>query len=153
MRERYEGGCQCGALRYVIDAEPKMIYACHCTQCQRQSSSAFGMAVVFGDGEITTTGVEPHSYVRDGKGRKIRGFFCPECGTRVYHQWFTEEGSLPFFNLKPGTFDDTSWVEPGCHVWTQHKQPWLTFSPDDVVFEQQPSLDEMPRYRGATLEV
>ena len=102
MRERYEGGCQCGALRYVVNAEPKMIYACHCTQCQRQSSSAFGMAVVFGGGDITTTGVEPHSYVRDGKGRKVRGFFCPGMWDAGVPPVVYGRGSTPLFQPQAG---------------------------------------------------
>ena len=24
------GGCQCGAVRYAIEAEPRTLYACHC---------------------------------------------------------------------------------------------------------------------------
>jgi hypothetical protein len=26
------GGCQCGAVRYTINAEPKQLIICHCTQ-------------------------------------------------------------------------------------------------------------------------
>ena len=37
------GGCPCGANRYVIEAYPLLLYVCHCTDCQRQSGSAFAM--------------------------------------------------------------------------------------------------------------
>ena len=43
MPTPYTGGCQCGAVRYVLTAEPIRIGACHCKECQRQSGSAFGM--------------------------------------------------------------------------------------------------------------
>jgi hypothetical protein len=36
------GGCQCGALHYEITQAPIMVYTCHCTDCQRMTSSAFG---------------------------------------------------------------------------------------------------------------
>ena len=39
------GGCQCGAIRYAITAEPGPIYVCHCRECQKQSASAFGISV------------------------------------------------------------------------------------------------------------
>ena len=146
MTKKYTGGCQCGAVRYEIRAEPVMIYACHCTICQRQSAGAFGMAVVFEGGEIVTKGRDLAHFVRPGHGRQIRCYFCPECGTRIYHRWFTEEGDCPFLNLKPGTLDDTSWLRPGCHVWARHAQPWVRFSEDDVVFETQPGLEDMPRF-------
>jgi hypothetical protein len=49
MRSSYKGRCQCGAVRYEVLGRPHVIWACHCTICQRQSGSAFGMAVVFQD--------------------------------------------------------------------------------------------------------
>ena len=29
------GGCQCGAIRYEISGPPRVVYACHCTECQQ----------------------------------------------------------------------------------------------------------------------
>ena len=46
MKLPQPGGCQCGALRYEITEAPRMVYSCHCTDCQRLTSSAFSMAVV-----------------------------------------------------------------------------------------------------------
>lgn len=37
----YSGGCLCGALRYRVTAEPLTLYACHCTDCQRRTGTAF----------------------------------------------------------------------------------------------------------------
>lgn len=149
MTRVHKGGCQCGAVRYEVRADPIMIYACHCSICQRQSGSAFGMAVVFDGAAMTFAGTPPAHFVRPGHGRKFRCYFCPACGTRLYHQWFTEEGDYPFRSIKPGTLDDTSWLRPGCHVWTENAQPWVRFGPEDVVFPQQPALDAMPRFKGA----
>lgn len=46
MKLPQTGGCQCGALRYEITEAPQLTYACHCTDCQRPTSSAFPMAIV-----------------------------------------------------------------------------------------------------------
>ena len=35
------GGCQCGKLRCKITEAPQLVYTCHCTDCQRLTSSAF----------------------------------------------------------------------------------------------------------------
>jgi len=140
------GGCKCGAVRYEIEGEPLKIYACHCTICQRQSGSAFGMAVVFDRRALRMTGGEPAHFLRPGHGRTFRCYFCPACGTRIYHQWFTEAGDFPFLSIKPGTLDDARWVRPGSHVWTRNAQRWIRFAADDVVFEGQPSFDEMPGF-------
>ena len=39
------GGCQCGSVRYQITANPFAVYVCHCTECQRQSGSAFALSL------------------------------------------------------------------------------------------------------------
>ena len=46
MRLPQGGGCQCGAVRYEISGPPRVVYACHCTECQRQSGAAFALAAV-----------------------------------------------------------------------------------------------------------
>jgi Glutathione-dependent formaldehyde-activating enzyme len=35
------GGCACGAIRYVCDAEPLFALNCHCRACQRESGGAY----------------------------------------------------------------------------------------------------------------
>ena len=37
------GGCQCGAIRYEITLFPLLLYTCNCTDCQRQTGSAFAL--------------------------------------------------------------------------------------------------------------
>jgi len=40
------GGCQCGAVRFRLTATPSHVYCCHCSECRRQSASAFGISVI-----------------------------------------------------------------------------------------------------------
>ena len=46
MAEFREGGCQCAKVRYRVDGQPVAVGVCHCTECQRQSGSAFGMSFI-----------------------------------------------------------------------------------------------------------
>jgi hypothetical protein len=146
MGDLRTGGCQCGAVRYEIRGDPIMVYACHCGICQKQSGSAFAMAALFESRAFALTGAAPRHFIRQGRGRRFRCYFCPDCGSRIHHQWFTEQGDFPFVNLKPGTLDDRSWLKPGCHVWAESAQPWIRFSEADVVFRQQPGFEDMPRF-------
>ena len=45
MKLPQTGGCQCGKIRYEITEAPQQVYACHCRDCQRLTSSAFSMGV------------------------------------------------------------------------------------------------------------
>ena len=40
------GRCQCRAVAYKITSAPLAVYACHCTECQRQSGSAFSLSLL-----------------------------------------------------------------------------------------------------------
>jgi hypothetical protein len=50
----YEGGCSCGELRYRINANPLIVHACHCRQCQRIAGGAFVMNALVEKSEVET---------------------------------------------------------------------------------------------------
>lgn len=120
VRVPIEGGCQCGNVRYRVEREPLFLAVCHCSECQRQSGSAFGMSLaVSPEAFKLSSGTLKKFEVRCDSGRIKTCAFCPECGTRIYHQ--TDNG----MSLKAGTLDDTSWLNPDAHYWTKRKQPWV----------------------------
>lgn len=136
MTTKLTGGCQCGTIRYEITAAPKRTVACHCTDCQRQSGSAFGMTLVVAedDFQIVKGAVKTYASTAD-TGRAKLGGFCPDCGTRIYHKPEWRKGT---YSIKPGTLDDTRALKPDMHLWTSSKQPWVTI-PDGVeAYEKQP---------------
>ncbi len=127
------GGCQCGQLRYKITEQPLTLYCCHCTECQAQSSSAFGMSL-----RVMASGVEfegnYNSYLRDeGNPLAVEGIFCPNCGTRVVHQ---DRGEDSGSSVKAGTLDDKSWLKPVGHIWASSAQKWLVL--EGLVYDKQP---------------
>ncbi len=130
------GGCQCGAIRYEIAGAPTVVYTCHCRECQRQSGSAFAMAMVVPRDRFRITRGTPKSFARTAEsGRRVVGWFCPDCGTRLYHT----PGELgQNCNVKPGTLDDTSWLRPSVHCWTRSRQPWVVLAADAATYETQP---------------
>ena len=130
-----EGGCQCGAVRYRLEGEPRFLAVCHCKECQRQSGSAFGMSLILPESDVVITG-ELKVFTREtDSGRRIACAFCPECGVRIYHRPEYLEGVL---NLRAGTLDDTSGLVPQLHAWTKSKQDWLTLPEGTPTHETQP---------------
>ncbi len=136
MGNSREGGCQCGAVRYRLEGEPVALVACHCTECQRQSGSAFGMSLIVPKHAFQLLSGEPKQFDRTAdSGRSVECAFCPACGTRIYHEPSSRKDTL---NIKPGTLDDTSWLSPALHVWTKSKQPWVLIPEGVRSFEGQP---------------
>ncbi|MBT8473537.1 MAG: GFA family protein [Marinicaulis sp.] len=131
-----EGGCQCGALRYQLSAAPVGMYACHCTNCQKQTGSAFVLSAAIIEATFSFTEGEPSetNWTSDA-GNKRYGKFCGSCGNRIVNG---AKPSIGILSLRAGTIDDTSWIKPGGHIWTKSAQPWIKFSEDDLLFEGQP---------------
>ncbi len=137
MPAPYQGGCQCGGIRYEVSDEPRQVVACHCTECQTQSGSAFGMTMVVAEAALSITKGEPRFYrSTSSTGRAKLGAFCPDCGTRIYHQPEWRKGTI---SVKPGTLDETGWLRPNIHLWTRSKQGWVTIPEGVESYEKQPS--------------
>jgi hypothetical protein len=131
-----DGGCQCGAVRYRLVGEPLDLYACHCTECQHQSGSAFGMSLIIATAAFElVSGELKHFTRRCDSGGNLICSFCPTCGTRIHHRRGSHRASL---SLKPGTLDDTSWLAPEQHIWTRSKQPWTPIPQAAGRFEGEP---------------
>ena len=136
MKFPQTGGCQCGALRYEITEVPRMVYTCHCTDCQRLTSSAFSMAVVVAAEAYRITRGEPRSLQKTAdSGRVIVRWICPQCGSWVCGA--PTPGSA--IRVRAGTLDDTSWLQPTAHFWTRSKQPWIALPERDQSFASQPA--------------
>jgi hypothetical protein len=130
------GGCQCRRIRYEVKAEPLAVYACHCTECQCQSGSAFGLSMAVAREALAVVAGTPAAWRRElESGRVIFCFFCRDCGTRLFHN---PERNPQASIVKPGTLDDTSWLEPVGHIWTRSAQSWFPIPQDTVNYEAQP---------------
>lgn len=131
------GGCQCGAVRYALHAEPMTLYACHCTECQRQTGGSFALSMVVPREALTLTAGTPRSWRRvvEANGHVIHCLFCGDCGSRLYHH---PERAPAIAILKPGTLDDTTWMRPIGHIWTRSAQPWVPIPDHMVNYETQP---------------
>jgi len=131
-----EGGCLCGALRYRLAGDPLTFYVCHCTDCQAQTGSAFGLSMLVPRSVFEVLEGEPRLYeVEMPDGRIKRACYCGECGTRL---WGEPVLAPAVVTLRPGTFDDPSWAAPIAHIWTRSAQAWVAIPEDTLRFEGQP---------------
>jgi len=122
-------------VRYEITLEPSLVYACHCTDCQHITSSAFSLGVALPETAFRLTAGEPRAIQRvPDSGRLNTRFICPDWACWLYSQ---PRGGV--VRVRAGSLDDTSWLRPTRHIWTRSKQPWVTFAEGDELFEGQPN--------------
>lgn len=136
MTETLTGGCLCGSVRYTLKPGYRMKpYACHCTDCQKRTGTAFSshMAVMEKDIELTGELDEGHFVQPSGANSTIIG--CARCKSRIYAKNDRRPGMV---SLRWGTLDSSKDMSPQAHFWVSSKQPWIVI-PDDV-----PALDTQP---------
>lgn len=117
-----EGGCLCGAVRYVLKADPLMTAVCHCTHCQRQSGGVFSTNLAIPDAAYVQTG-ETKVFTDTGdSGKAVWRHFCGNCGSPI----LSKVEAMPGLSLiKAGTLDDMSGLTPGIEVYTDHAAAWV----------------------------
>jgi hypothetical protein len=128
MTDQHEGGCVCGAVRYVATGDPQRVTVCHCTWCQRRTGSAFGVEAVFDVGNVSFTGtLGSYRHVSDESGRWLDQYFCPRCGTNI---GIALEAAPGIRTIAAGTFDDPAWVTARKHlfrhVFVRSQRDWST---------------------------
>ena len=72
MKLPQTGGCLCGIIRYEISEAPRLVYTCHCTECQRLTSSAFSIALAVAGFRLTGDEPKPLESIADSGRVKVR---------------------------------------------------------------------------------
>jgi len=141
-----EGGCQCGAVRYRLNASPLAVYNCHCKDCQRFSGAAWSMSMPTRSADFEHLGGDVAVYERIAdSGRHIVMKFCAQC-----HTWlWNEPPAAGIVVLRAGSLDCMDWAAPIGNIWTDSKAAWVEIDPTVVNFPGQAS-DRQPLYDAWT---
>jgi hypothetical protein len=135
MPAPFTGRCLCEAVHFRVTEEPLTIYACHCTDCQKRSGSAFGLSMWVNRSAIEVTKGEPATHTSTSAQGKVRiGKICGQCGTRM---WSEPPKHPDLAVMRPGILDDTTWVRPVAHIWTRSAQPWFVFPEGVPKYEKE----------------
>ncbi|WJR74867.1 GFA family protein [Bradyrhizobium sp. NP1] len=131
------GSCPCKAVRFAVTAMPLLVYACHCTECQRWSGSAFSLAMPVAARHFALTRGAPKAYRRTTAGGiESTNWFCGDCGGGV----FGERTAQPdVVTVRAGTLDDTSWLRPAAHQYLRSAQAWQRVPNRAECFEIMPN--------------
>lgn len=117
-----QGGCYCGAVRYVVDGDTFNSTLCHCTDCRRIAGAP---AVAW-----FSTGME-HFRFSQGNAATFRSSehilrsFCSTCGTTLT---FQDDRYPDEIDVATATLDDPAVMPPGDHTFVQYRLPWMRTS-------------------------
>jgi hypothetical protein len=130
------GGCPCGAVRYEIGAFPLLLYACHCTDCQRECGSAFALNMPVATGSFRILQGVPRAWRRvKPSGVRTASWFCGDCSGRLYGERDSRPASV---NVRAGTLDDRSWLVPVAHIFMRSALSWDKVTGGAECFETRP---------------
>ena len=86
----WQGGCQCGRIRFEARALLGPGHLCHCRMCQRATGSLFAALV--------PVALEDLSWSREPEGfrssAEVTRHFCASCGTSLTYDWGGPDVSL-----------------------------------------------------------
>jgi hypothetical protein len=112
------GGCQCGAVRYRLMAQPTGVNVCHCRMCQKAGGAPF---MTFG-GVRTSDFVVTRGAISTFRSSDIaeRGF-CAQCGTPLTYQSLGSK----HVSVTLGSLDDPNAAEPTMQLGVESRVRWL----------------------------
>jgi len=118
---RVSGGCLCGAVSFVGDAEPQFQVKCYCTDCRRTSGAGHSAMMGFASGAITFTGETREFRSRADSGNDVERAFCPTCGCGIY----ARNGGMPhMIFVRASALDDPNLFAPQMAVWAERAPTW-----------------------------
>ncbi|NNJ66213.1 MAG: GFA family protein [Xanthomonadales bacterium] len=127
-----QGGCMCGAVRYVATGEPFSVAHCHCHSCRKHTGAPVVTLAGYLEEQVEFGGDERSRY--ESTPGAMRGY-CRKCGTPL--TWEGDGGELgQIVELHLSTFDEPETLAPTAHAFYPERLPWF-----DIV-------DDLPRYDG-----
>lgn len=105
----HQGGCLCGAVRYVARGPLRDVVFCHCSQCRKQTGLFFAATAV-DKAELT---ILDDSALRwfASSADAVRGF-CGTCGSALF--WKAHRAA--HIAILAGSLDDPSVLRAASHI-------------------------------------
>jgi hypothetical protein len=112
------GGCQCGAVRYALYAEPASAGICHCRMCQKAMGNLFSASASVPRKEFAWTAGAPATWQSSQIAE--RGF-CQQCGTPLSFRYLTGEQ----ISVSTGSLDEPARARPTAQIGIESRVPWF----------------------------
>jgi hypothetical protein len=124
----FSGSCSCGAVQYRLTSAPMFVHCCHCTDCQRQTGSAFVLNALIESDRVEMVAGDTRGFSQPtDSGRPHVIHRCGDCGTALWSNYGGRE-QLRF--VRVGTLASPAALPPDVHIYTRSKLPWVSLPSD-----------------------
>jgi hypothetical protein len=107
----YSGQCLCGQVKVSARGEPLRVGICHCTNCRKESGSAFTFYAIWPTQQVEHEG-ETSVFNRQS--------FCARCGSHLF------SGDDREAEVKLGVLSEApTSLAPSYELWVKRREPWL----------------------------
>jgi hypothetical protein len=119
------GGCFCREIKYEADIDPEMVAICHCTDCQINSGTAYGVVISIIDQNFCLIKGQLSFFqkIADSGARRDLAF-CSACGTRIFSK--PGDGSEGLFALRLGTVAQRENFTPKRQIFSKSALSWVS---------------------------
>ncbi|HEX4184031.1 MAG TPA: GFA family protein [Caulobacteraceae bacterium] len=132
---KLEGGCYCGAVRFVAEGDPMMRAQCYCRECQYIAGGAANLCIGMPAAGFSYSKGQPSQFSRPDLESPVTREFCPVCGTHVA----ARSPGFPGVIVKVGALDDPKqFGAPDIAIFTVDKQPFHHIPEGLPAFERLP---------------
>lgn len=116
------GQCHCGKIRYEAIVDPARVSACHCTDCQRLSGSAYRVSVRAPKESFALLSGTPKVYIKTAEsGARRAHAFCPDRGAPVHSSAVSDPMA---YSLRVGCLDQRANLPPVKQIWCHSSLDW-----------------------------
>lgn len=118
------GSCHCGHITYEAEVDPGTVRVCHCTDCQKQTGTAFRATIPSLPGTFVLKTGTPKIYIKTAEsGTRRAHSFCPECGTPIHATALEPNPSI--HGLRVGGIDQRAQLGPPVRqIWCHSALSW-----------------------------
>ena len=130
---KYTGGCHCGAVRYELAGEPRVVALCHCADCRRNAGAPCVAWAMYDEAALTITRGDVRNFNSSGA---VQRAFCATCGTGLFYR---NEPVLPgVVDVQAATLDDPEALPPAIQIQTAERLAWVAHMHTLPAFERFP---------------
>lgn len=128
-----EGGCHCGAVRYVAEGPAERSSLCHCADCRRCAGAPVMAWATWPAQAFRVTKGEAAAYA---SSEPVRRYFCAACGTGLY---YVAEGHMgDKVDVQTATLDDPDAAAPTLQLQTAERIGWMATAHALPAYERWP---------------